>query len=201
MKDVKKILIINGSYREDGITDRAAQALTNALGDQGIDTEIILLRDQEIHFCLNCRECMQKPGPDPEPCVQHDAMDSIVAKIEAADGYILAAPTNLGSATALFKRFMERLAVYAYWPWGGPAPKYRKDNAPRKKAVIITSSSAPGFLGRWLFGTSRQLKYTARIMGADHVGTLYSGLIANEAHAELPNSTNKKVISLVKKLQ
>ena len=101
----------------------------------------------------------------------------------------------------LIINFMERLAVYAYWPWGTPAPKYRKDSEPRKKAVLITSSSAPGFLGRWLFGTIRQLKYAAKIIGADHVGTLYSGLIAAEEHAELPNSTKKKVTSLARKLQ
>lgn len=25
---------------------------------------------------------------------------------------------NFGSVTAIMKRFIERLTVYAYWPWG-----------------------------------------------------------------------------------
>ena len=167
MNKNKKVLIINGSYREDGITDQAIHAVRSAFEELSIDSEIINLRDQEIHFCLNFRECMQKLGSTPEPCIQYDAMKDIIAKIEAADAYVLAVPTNLGSATAIFKRFMERLAVYNYWPWGAMAPKYRKDDEPRKKALLISSSAAPGFLGRWLYGTSRQLKYTAKIIGAE----------------------------------
>ncbi len=200
MNENKKVLIINGSYRDNGITDQSVHAVSNALEDLGVDIEIIQLRDREIHFCLNCRECMQKSGITPEPCVQRDAMEAIVAKIEAADTYVLAAPTNLGSATAIFKRFMERLAVYVYWPWGVMVPKYRKENEARKKAILITSSAAPGLLGRWLYGTTRQLKYTAKIIGADPVGTLYSGFIAGDAHSALPASTQKKALSLVKKL-
>jgi len=60
--------------------------------------------------------------------------------IEAADAYILAAPTNFSSVTALFKRFAERLAVYGYWPWGKHAPVFRKAKLPKKPAIIISSS-------------------------------------------------------------
>jgi len=76
---------------------------------------------------------MQKPGPNPEPCVQIDAMKEIVEKLERADALVLASPTNLGSVTSLFKRFMERLSVYAFWPWGAASPKYRKDVLPKNQ--------------------------------------------------------------------
>lgn len=200
MSKIKKLLIINGSYREGGITDQAILTVRNALEGLGVDSEIIQLRDQEIKFCLNCRECMKNAGSTPEACVQHDAMAGIVEKIESADAYVLAVPTNSGSATALFKRFMERLAVYFYWPWGSLAPKYRKAGRPRKKALLITSSAAPGWLARWIYGTSRQLKYTAKIIGAYSIGTLHSGLIAGEVHSTLPASTKRKISSMVEKL-
>lgn len=196
----RNILIINGSYRQGGITDQAVAALKQALTNYGLNTDTVNLREQKIEFCLNCRECMQNPGSAPEPCVQDDEMTSIVAKIEAADGYVLAAPTNLGSVTAIFKRFMERLAVYAYWPWGANGPEYRKDDQPRKKAIIVTSSAAPRILGRWIFGTTRQLKYTADIMGADTIGVLYSGLIAKEPNFEIPPSIEKKASDLAFKM-
>ncbi|MEZ5756712.1 MAG: flavodoxin family protein [Emcibacteraceae bacterium] len=195
-----KILIIDGSYRDDGITDQAVEEMSRALTQLGADAETIMLRDHPIHFCLNCRECMQKPGPSPEPCVQQDAMEMIVRKIEEADGYVLAAPTNLGSITAIFKRFMERLAVYAYWPWGAHGPKFRKEKETRKKAVLITSSAAPGFLARWFYGTTGQLKYTAKIIGADPVGILNSGLIAGHRDKTLPDSTLSKIRSYAEKL-
>jgi multimeric flavodoxin WrbA len=41
-------------------------------------------------------------------------MATLTQKIETADGIVLASPTNFYTVAALFKRFMERLVVYAY---------------------------------------------------------------------------------------
>ena len=109
-----RILAINGSYRDEGITDQTVEALAQAIEAAGAEVEIILLREYPIEFCLNCRECTQQPGAKPGECVHNDGMQELIDKIERADGYILASPTNFGSVTAIFKRFMERLAVYAY---------------------------------------------------------------------------------------
>ena len=54
---MNKILAIDGSYRDDGITDQAINALARAMTDRGAEVEIVLLRDYPIEFCLNCREC------------------------------------------------------------------------------------------------------------------------------------------------
>ena len=144
-----RILAINGSYRDDGVTDHGVETMTAALTEAGATVEEVRLRDYPIEFCLNCRSCTQQPGDAPGECVHNDGMRGLVEKIEQADGFILAAPTNLGSVTAVFKRFMERLIVYVYWPWGKPAPVFRKATLPKKKAVIISSSAAPGPMGRW----------------------------------------------------
>jgi putative NADPH-quinone reductase len=158
----------------------------------GAEVEIILLRETPIEFCLNCRECTQAPGDLPGQCVQHDAMHELVAKIEAADGYILASPTNFGSVTALFKRFMERLMVYGYWPWGMHAPQFRKAKLPPKPAVLISSSAAPAIMGRWLYSSTRQLKTTAVTIGAKPAGTLFIGLAAGKPHPTLSQGTIRK---------
>ncbi len=52
---MSKILAINGSYRDDGITDQAVSALAQAVRDKGDEVEVILLREYHIEFCLNCR--------------------------------------------------------------------------------------------------------------------------------------------------
>ena len=129
----------------------------------------------------------------PGICVQHDGMQALVDKIEHADGYIFAAPTNFGSVTALFKRFMERLIVYAFWPWGMHAPKFRKAKLPKKKAILVSSCAAPGFIGRWIYGTHKQLNATAQTVGAKVVGTLFTGLISDEPHANLPQRVQAKI--------
>ncbi len=200
MNDTTKILAINGSYRDDGITDQAVETAVQALKASGAEVETVLLREHHIEFCLNCRECTQQPGDAPGKCVLHDDMQQLVNKIEQADGYILASPTNFGSVTAIFKRFMERLVVYAYWPWNKNTPQFRKANVPKKKAVLISSCAAPGIVGRWLYGTHKQLKMTAQMIGADAVGTLFTGLIAKEIRPRLAERIQAKTKILAAKL-
>jgi multimeric flavodoxin WrbA len=191
-----RILALNGSYRDDGMTDQVVEAFAQDLEAAGAEVEIILLREYPIEFCLNCRACTQQPGAAPGECVFHDGMQELIDKIERADGYILASPTNFGSVTAVYKRFMERLAVYAYWRWDMYGPQYRKANAPRKKALLVSSCAAPGIFGRWLFGTEKQLKMTAKTIGAENVGTLFTGLIAREQHPKLPEGVRARIKAL-----
>jgi multimeric flavodoxin WrbA len=197
---MNKILAINGSYRDNGITDQTVDVLAQALKAAGAEIEIILLREYPIEFCLNCRACTQQPGVAPGECVHRDGMKELIKKIEQADCYILATPTNMGSVTAVFKRFMERLVVYAYWPWDMNGPQFRKAQATKKKALLVSSSAAPGILGRWLFGTNKQLKMTAKTIGAEVVGTLFTGMIAKEQHPKLPDRVNAKIITLAGRL-
>ena len=200
MNDRTKILAVNGSYRDDGITDQAVKAAVQAVQALGAEVDVILLREHPIEFCLNCRECTQRPGNSPGECVHHDGMQELIDKIEQADGYIIASPTNFGSVTAVFKRFMERLVVYAYWPWSKSSPTFRKANGPKKKAVLISSCAAPGILGRWLFGTHTQLETTAQTIGADTVGTLFAGLIAKEPHPQISQRVKAKANALAARL-
>ena len=198
--DLNMILIINGSYRSDGITDQTVDVAINVLEESGSEVENVFLRESQIEFCLNCRECTQQPGDVPGECVLGDDMQNLVARIEQADGYILASPTNFGSVTASFKCFMERLIVYAYWPWGEISPRYRKTNSKRKKAMLISSCAAPGIMGRWMYGTNRQLKMTAQMIGADSVGTLFTGLIGENSDQKLPSQIEAKARVLATKL-
>lgn len=194
------VLAINGSYRDDGVTDRAVEAIIGELKSAGVTVEHVHLRDHPIEFCLNCRACTQQPGESPGECVHNDGMRALVDRIEQADGYILAAPTNLGSVTATFKRFMERLIVYGYWPWGAPAPVFRKAKSPKKKAILVSSCAAPGLMGRWLYSAHKQLRMTAEFIGAKPVGTLFTGLVAGQPEAGLPKRVRSRAQALAQKL-
>jgi multimeric flavodoxin WrbA len=194
-----RLLAINGSYRENGTIDQAVAAAVQAATEAGASVEVITLREVPIEFCLNCRHCTQAPGDAPGTCVHEDRMQELVAKIEAADGYILASPTNISAVTALFKRFMERLIVYAYWPWGAPAPKFRKVRLD-KPALLIASSAAPGLMGRLLYTTLKQLRQTARTIGARPVGSVFIGLMSQQEHPALPDRTRRQVQKLAGRL-
>jgi len=200
MNTKRRVLAINGSYRAGGITDQAVDSLIEDLEGLDVEVEHIRLRDYPIRFCMNCRECMQQPGDAPGTCVHKDGMANLIEKIEAADGYILAAPTNFSSVTALFKRFSERLAPYGYWPWGKPAPVFRRAKMPQKPALIISSCAAPGLMGRLSYGTNKNLKVAAKTMGARVVGSIVTGLIAQKPERELPKRTRRRARKLAPRL-
>ncbi|MBU2675734.1 MAG: flavodoxin family protein [Gammaproteobacteria bacterium] len=195
-----RILAINGSYRSGGVTDQTVAGLLENLQTMGADVEQIKLREYPIEFCLNCRECMQQPGDAPGRCVHNDGMAKLVQKIEDADGYVFAAPTNFSSVTALFKRFSERLAVYGYWPWGKPAPKFRRANSVKKPVILISSCAAPGLLGRFTYATNKSLKVAAKTIGGKVVGSMVTGLISQEREPGLPRRTRRRLRALAPKL-
>jgi multimeric flavodoxin WrbA len=169
---------------------------------RGLDVEVehIKLRDHPIRFCMNCRECMQQPGVTPGTCVHNDGMAELIEKIEAADGYILAAPTNFYAVTAIFKRFAERLAVYGYWPWGKAAPVFRRARLPQKPALIVSSCAAPAWMGRLSYSTNKSMKVAAETIGAKVVGSMVTGLIAKKPKPELPKRTRRRAKALAPRL-
>ncbi len=194
------ILAINGSYRKGGVTDQAVGAMSEALRAAGADVEIVFLREYPIEFCKNCRECTQPPGNVPGVCVQKDGMQELIDKIEKSDGFILAAPTNFGSVSAVFKRFMERLVCYAYWPWGKAAPRYRKKEVPPKKAVLVSSCAAPGIIGRLFYTSGKDLKAAAKTIGAKPVGIAFTGLAAGVPGYRLSEREQAKARAMALKL-
>ena len=194
------IVSINGSYRQNGITDQVLSIMEQTLQRSKVRVETIYLRNFDIEFCLNCRNCTQEPGRTPGVCVHNDGMKELIEKIEAADGYIFASPTNFGSVTALYKRFLERLTPYAYWPWGELSPKYRKNGGSGKRAVLVSSSAAPWIIGYYFYNTLSALKMSAKIVGADTVGTIFTGKASLHEHPILPKKSASRAEKLAKKL-
>ncbi|MBN1845751.1 MAG: flavodoxin family protein [Sedimentisphaerales bacterium] len=183
----KNVVAIIGTYRKGHITDQIVAEILRACRQHGAQTETIFLLDRHIEFCTNCRACTQDADGAPRgPCRHDDDMKAILDRIDAADALVLASPVNFGSATALTKRFIERLIGYAHWPWqNGKWPRLRIKK-PDKKAVTVTSAACPGWLARWLMPHApRQLKAAARTVGARRVDSIYFGLAARRQDAQL----------------
>jgi NAD(P)H-dependent FMN reductase len=171
----KRIFAIVGSYRKGGMVDSAVDAILEGAREKGAATHKIYLLDKHIEFCTNCRSCMQEPGPVRGKCVHQDDMNAILDEMEAADALVIGSPVNFFNTTAIFRRFLERLAVYAYWPWGKERPDGRIKQQ-TKKAVLVISSAAPGFLIPLATGAPKALKAAAQVIGARTVGKLCIGL-------------------------
>jgi multimeric flavodoxin WrbA len=184
------VIGIVGSYRRGRTIDRAVSSVLEGAAEGGAETRKFHLLDEPIGFCSNCRSCMQA-GPELRrgACVQDDAMGGMMDAIDAADAVVFGAPINMGSTTALMKRFLERLAPYSYWPWGqARAPVYRVAR-PDKAAVLVTSAATPGPL-RWLLlrGAMDPLNRTARSVGAAVTDSLYLGGVCPDKDSTLPEA-------------
>jgi len=195
-----RIVAITGSYRNGGITDSAVAAVLAGARERGAETSTIRLMDRHIEFCSNCRACTQEPGPRRGACPQQDDLAAILAEVEAADAIVLGAPVNFYNVTAVFRRFLERLVGYAHWPWGANLGPAFRGGHPPKKAVLVSSTAAPGFLLPLATGAPRALKIAAKVMGARSIGNLWIGLAAVDPHQGLSARTLARAQALGRKL-
>jgi multimeric flavodoxin WrbA len=101
-------------------------------------------------------------------------MESILSEIEHSEGIVLAAPVNCYNVTAVFRKFLERLIAFTYWPWDSWSPTLRA-KPHNKRAVLVSSGAMPGFLLPLATGAPRSLRAAARLMGATTVGSLWIG--------------------------
>jgi hypothetical protein len=101
--------------------------------------------------------------------------------------------------TALFRRFLERLLGFAYWPWGQKGPALRSKLQPRK-AVLVAAAGMPGFLIPLATGAARALRLAARMLGAKPVGELWVGLAAGEPRHTLSARTIERARRMGMKL-
>jgi putative NADPH-quinone reductase len=184
----KRVVAIVGSYRKEGTIDAAVEAILAGAREKGATTHTIYLTEQHIEFCRNCRTCMEASGPERGKCPQQDDLELILEEIEAADAVVLGSPVNCGNVTAIFRRFMERIVGFGYWPWGQKAPKSRGVPSARK-AALVASSAMPGFFIPLFTGTATALRTTAKMIGAKPVGTMWIGLAAGEPHHVIPSRT------------
>ncbi len=194
-----KVVAIVGTYRRGRTIDTAVEEALRGAADSGAQTEKIMLLDKHIEFCTNCRACTQNPGPQHGLCGIRDDMAGIIDTLESADAVILACPINFYSVTALMKRFIERLVCFAYWPWD----TYPKNRLPRgrKKALLITASACPAFLGRVAFrGTFSVLAAAAQCLGAGDIRRLYFGLSARRPESTLDDKSKRRAYLAGQKL-
>lgn len=194
-----KIVAIIGSYRKGGTIDSAVEAVLAGARERGAQTSTYYLTEKHIEFCTNCRECMQAPGAQRGQCAQRDDLEPMLAEIDGADAVVLGSPVNCFNTTAIFRRFMERLGGSVYWPWGQNAPKTRPAKV-SKKAVLIASSAAPGFLIPLMTGAARALRLTATMLCAKPVGHMWIGLVSHQPHQELSAGNRERARQLGLKL-
>ncbi len=117
-----KILSICGSPRK-GNSETILNKLKEIFEKEGIDNEIILLREKNIEKCDGCVEfCNKNLG-----CSKKDDMSEILEKMKNADGYVFISPNYFKMPTGLFKNFIDRCSILFT----------SKTDLSNKKAIVI----------------------------------------------------------------
>lgn len=99
-----KVLMLNGSPRENGNIALAFQEMEQVFDENNVEYENILLGRMDIRGCIACEAC-RKNGK----CVFNDIVNELAVKFEAADGLVIGSPVYYGSANGTLMSALQRL--------------------------------------------------------------------------------------------
>ena len=99
-----KVLLLNGSPHANGCTARALEEMVNVFSQEGVDTEVVQVGNQDIRGCVSCGFC-EKNGK----CVFNDLVNEVAEKFKDADGLVVGSPVYYASPNGTILSFMDRL--------------------------------------------------------------------------------------------
>ena len=99
-----KVLLLNGSPHANGCTARALEEMVNVFSQEGVETELIQVGNQDIRGCVSCGFC-EKNGK----CVFNDLVNEVAEKFKDADGLVVGSPVYYASPNGTILSFMDRL--------------------------------------------------------------------------------------------
>ena len=105
MENMSRILILTGSPRRNGNTDRLAQSFAKG-AEESNQVEIVSVCDYKVNPCIGCNSCFSREG---HRCFQNDDMTAIYEKLSQADILIIASPVYFYGISSQLKAIIDRL--------------------------------------------------------------------------------------------
>ena len=160
-----KVLLFNGSPRENGCTFTALSEIAAVLNSQGIETEILQAGTKPVQDCIACGGCRGKGK-----CVFDDVANELIEKAKTADGFVFGTPVYYAHPTGRVLSILDR-AFYA----GGV-------NFRHKPCVVVASARRAG--------TTASLDAIAKYAGITEM-PLISSTYWNMVHGSNPEQVKK----------
>ena len=99
-----KVLMLNGSSKSNGNTNRALLEIGNQLAEEGIDFEIFQLGGEPVRDCIGCGQCSEKG------CVfSDDKVNDFIARAKDADGFVFGTPVYYAHPSGRILSFLDRV--------------------------------------------------------------------------------------------
>jgi len=123
-----RVLLVNGSSRENGCTAAALNEVVKSLNAEGIETETIFIGNKPIADCLACMKC-HGAGK----CAIDDIVNEFIEKAKSADGFIFGSPVYYSHPSGRIQSFLDRAffaggAAFRFKPGAGVLSARRAGN-------------------------------------------------------------------------
>lgn len=114
---MSKVLLVNGSSRQEGNTSVALAEVAVALEGHGIETETMWLGNKPVNDCIACGKCAELGG---KCVIDNDMVNELIAKAAQADGFVFGTPVYYAHPSGRILCALDR-AFYA----GGVAFRHK----------------------------------------------------------------------------
>ena len=99
-----KILMINGSPKQNGNTAAALEEMRKIFECEGVEVEYFHVGDKAIRGCSGCVACFKT-----KKCAIDDVVNEIAEKFEECDGMVVGTPVYYASANGTLISLLDRL--------------------------------------------------------------------------------------------
>lgn len=104
-----KVVLFNGSPRNDGVTHKCLNIVMEELKSAGIEVDYNWIGMDKLQGCISCYKCAQ--NRDKKCAVKSDKLNDYLEKMLGADGIILGSPTFFADTSTRMKALIERAGL------------------------------------------------------------------------------------------
>ena len=104
-----KVLVINASPHVDGCTACGLNEVIKVLNEEGIETQVVNIGNQDIRGCIACNYCKEN-----KKCVFDDEVNKCAKLFVESDGLLIGTPVYYASSNGTLLSFLDRLFHSSY---------------------------------------------------------------------------------------
>lgn len=108
---MKVLAIVGSPHKTWGSSYQLTSRMLEECERLGAETEIVLLQNHKINYCIGCGNCLVEGE-----CRQRDDVKMLQDKMRQADGLVLVSPVYVLHVTGLMKNFIDRCLPMGHRP-------------------------------------------------------------------------------------